>query len=117
MADSFLARLDFDVEERESVLKLIRLHLEMSNALRRDIFDQENVRAFADKVGNPMLLKMLTLMTYADIKAVSPDALTPWKAESLWQLYMATANFMDRSVTRSAITRPSTLRCSTASAP
>ncbi len=98
LADSFLARLDFDVEERESVLKLIRLHLEMSNALRRDIFDQENVRAFADKVGNPMLLKMLTLMTYADIKAVSPDALTPWKAESLWQLYMATANFMDRSV-------------------
>jgi [protein-PII] uridylyltransferase len=45
-----------------------------------------------------MLLKMLTLMTYADIKAVHPDALTPWKAENLWQLYMSTANFMDRSV-------------------
>jgi [protein-PII] uridylyltransferase len=45
-----------------------------------------------------MLLKMLTLMTYADIKAVNPDALTPWKAENLWQFYMATANFMDRSV-------------------
>jgi [protein-PII] uridylyltransferase len=29
---------------------------------------------------------------------VNPDALTPWKAENLWQLYMATANFMDRSV-------------------
>ena len=41
---------------------------------------------------------MLTLMTYADIKAVNPEALTPWKAENLWQLYMATANFMDRSV-------------------
>jgi len=41
---------------------------------------------------------MLTLMTYADIKAVNPDALTPWKAENLWQFYMATANFMDRSV-------------------
>jgi len=37
-------------------------------------------------------------MTYADIKAVHPDALTPWKAENLWQLYMSTANFMDRSV-------------------
>jgi len=98
LADSFMARLDFDTEERESVLKLIRLHLEMSNTLRRDIFDQENVRAFADKVGGPTLLKMLTLLTYADIKAVNPEALTPWKAESLWQLYMATANFMDRSV-------------------
>ena len=41
---------------------------------------------------------MLTLMTFADIKAVNPDALTPWKAENLWQFYMSTANFMDRSV-------------------
>jgi [protein-PII] uridylyltransferase len=98
LADAFLARLDFDHEERESILKLIRLHLEMSLALRRDIFDPENVRGFAEKIGNPQLLKMLTLMTFADIKAVNPDALTPWKAENLLQFYMSTANFMDRSV-------------------
>jgi [protein-PII] uridylyltransferase len=98
LADSFLARLDFDAEERETVLKLIRLHLEMSQAMRRDIFDHENVRAFSEKIGSPQLLKMLTLMTFADIKAVNPDALTPWKAENLWQFYMSTANFMDRSV-------------------
>jgi [protein-PII] uridylyltransferase len=98
LADAFLARLDFDAEERESILKLIRLHLEMSLALRRDIFDLENVRSFADKIGSPQLLKMLTIMTFADIKAVNPDALTPWKAENLWQFYMSTANFMDRSV-------------------
>ena len=98
LADSFLARLDFDAEEREAVLKLIRLHLDMSPAMRRDIFDLENVRGFAEKIGSPQLLKMLTLMTFADIKAVNPDALTPWKAENLWQFYMSTANFMDRSV-------------------
>ncbi len=98
LADAFLARLEFDSEEREAILDLIRLHLEMSNALRRDVFDPENIRSFAEKIGNPMVLKMLTLLTFADIKAVNPDALTPWKAENLWQLYMATANFMDRSV-------------------
>ncbi len=98
LADSFLARLDLDIEEREAVLKLIRMHLEMSAAVRRDIFDIENIRAFAEKIGSPQMLKMLTIMTYADIKAVSPDALTPWKAENLWQFYMSTANFMDRSV-------------------
>ncbi len=98
LADSFLARLDFDAEERESILKLIRLHLDMSQAMRRDIFDVDNVRGFSDKIGNPQLLKMLTLMTFADIKAVNPDALTPWKAENLWQFYMSTSNFMDRSV-------------------
>src|SRR5271154_1418051 len=98
LADSVLARLDFDIEEREIVRKLIRSHLEMSNTLRRDIFDADNVHTLSEKIGSPMLLKMLTLMTYADIKAVHPDALTPWKAENLWQLYMSTANFMDRSV-------------------
>jgi [protein-PII] uridylyltransferase len=98
LADALLARLEFDAEEREAVLNLIRLHLEMSNALRRDVFDLENVRSFARKIGNPVMLKMLTLLTFADIKAVNPDALTPWKAENLWQLYMSTANFMDRSV-------------------
>ena len=98
LADSFLARLDFDAEEKEMILKLIRLHLEMSSAMRRDIFDLDNVKAFSEKIGSPQLLKMLTLMTFADIKAVNPDALTPWKAENLWQFYMSTSNFMDRSV-------------------
>jgi [protein-PII] uridylyltransferase len=98
LADGFLARLDFDAEERETVLRLIKLHLEMSAALRRDIFDMENVRAFSEKIGSPQMLKMLTVMTFADIKAVNPEALTPWKAENLWQFYMSTANFMDRSV-------------------
>ena len=41
---------------------------------------------------------MLTLLTYADIQAVHPDALTPWKAENLWRLSMSAATQMDRSV-------------------
>jgi [protein-PII] uridylyltransferase len=41
---------------------------------------------------------MLTLFTYADIHAVHPDALTPWKAENLWRLYLATASYLDRTV-------------------
>ncbi len=98
LADSLLARLELDPEERDQVRRLIRNHLEMSLALRRDIFDTQTIRAFADKTASQAHLKMLTLMTYADIKAVNPDALTPWKADNLWQLYMATSNFMDRSV-------------------
>jgi len=42
-------------------------------------------------------LKMLCLLTYADIKAVNPEALTPWKAESVWQLYIGAANYLNRS--------------------
>jgi [protein-PII] uridylyltransferase len=40
---------------------------------------------------------MLCLLTYADIKAVNPEALTPWKAENVWQLYIAAANYLNRS--------------------
>ncbi|HEV2272583.1 MAG TPA: ACT domain-containing protein [Acidobacteriaceae bacterium] len=98
ISEGLLARLEFDAEERDTVRRLIRNHLEMSVALRRDIFDAETIRVFAEKVASQNHLKMLTLMTFADIKAVNPDALTPWKADNLWQLYIATSNFMDRSV-------------------
>jgi [protein-PII] uridylyltransferase len=98
MAESVAGRLELDAYESELLQCLIRNHLEMSAALRRDIFDLETVRAFAGKVQTPEALRMLTLFTYADIYAVHPDALTPWKAENLWRLYLATANYLDRSV-------------------
>lgn len=65
---------------------------------RRDIYDPETVRELATKMGTPEHLKMLTLLTLADIKSVNPEALTPWKAENLWRLYAGTANYFDRSV-------------------
>ena len=98
LAESLFARLEFDPEERETVRRLIRNHLEMSATLRRDIFDPQSIRDFAEKAASHAQLKMLCLLTFADIKAVAPDALTPWKAENLWQLYIATSNFLDRSV-------------------
>jgi len=98
LAQSVLARLEMDSYESGLVVSLIANHLEMSAALRRDIFDEETVSAFAGKVQTPEALRMLTLFTYADINAVHPDALTPWKAENLWRLYISTANYLDRSV-------------------
>jgi [protein-PII] uridylyltransferase len=98
LAEAVLDRLEFESEEREIVLALVRDHLAMSAALRRDIFDPETLRALAEKVGTPMRLRMLCLMTYADVRAVNPEALTPWKAENLWQLFIATSNWMDRNV-------------------
>ncbi|MFZ0861526.1 MAG: [protein-PII] uridylyltransferase [Candidatus Sulfotelmatobacter sp.] len=97
IAGRAMDRLDVDPKERAEVLFLIGSHLEMSAALRRDIFNPETVAAFADKVGTPERLKMLCLLTYADIKAVNPEALTPWKAENVWQLYMGAENYLNRS--------------------
>jgi [protein-PII] uridylyltransferase len=97
IANRAMDRLDMDPKEREEVLFLIGNHLELSAALRRDIFDPVTVAAFAEKVGTPERLKMLCLLTYADIKAVNPEALTPWKAENVWQLYIAAENYLNRS--------------------
>ena len=92
-------RLHLDSPERDTVNFLIGSHLRMSaTVLRRDIFDPEAVHDFAQAVGTIEHLKMLTLFTYADIKAVNPEALTPWKAQMLWQLYAATENYLNRSV-------------------
>ena len=97
LTDSCTERLDLDAVDRETVRYLVASHLEMSAAMRRDVFDPANVKSFAEKVGVPERLKMLCLMTYADIKAVNPEAMTPWKADNLWQLYIACANYLSRS--------------------
>lgn len=97
IAAQCLERLDLDPADRETVLFLIGSHLDISTTLRRDIFDPETIKLFAEKMGTPERLKMLCLLTYADIKAVNPEALTPWKAENVHQLYISTANYLSRS--------------------
>jgi len=97
--EQVFARLRLPPLDAETVRFLIRDHLEMSaNLQRRDIFDPRIIREFAEKVGTPERLKMLCLFTYADIHAVNPEALTPWKAEALWQFYVSAANYMSRSL-------------------
>jgi [protein-PII] uridylyltransferase len=98
IAAKCLARFELPGADRETVLFLIAHHQDLAAGLRRDIFDPHTVSQFAESIGSPELLKMLCLFTYADIKAVNPEALTPWKAEDLWQLYIGTANYFNRSV-------------------
>ena len=91
-------RMQLSEDDAATVCFLVANHLELSSTLRRrDIYDPATIREFAAKVGTPERLKMLTLMTLADIKAVNPEALTPWKAENLWRLYTRTAGYFDRS--------------------
>jgi len=97
IAEKCMHRLQLDPGDRETVSFLIASHLDISAVLRRDIYDPATIQAFSDKIGTPERLKMLCLLTYADIKAVNPDALTPWKAENVWQLYIGASNSMSRT--------------------
>ena len=94
-------RLKLSPEEKAEVYFLIEHHLDMSATVqRRDIFDPSTVSGFAVTVGNLERLQRLSLLTYADIHAVNPEALTPWKAEMLWQLFVATSNHFSRTIDR-----------------
>lgn len=94
-------RFGLSEEEHAEVRFLIEHHLEMSATMqRRDIFDPATVSAFAASVGTLERLQRLCLLTYADIHSVNPEALTPWKAEMLWQLFVATSNYLSRTLDR-----------------
>jgi [protein-PII] uridylyltransferase len=93
LAERLLAQWGLPEQAGETVRFLIREHLRMSQvAFRRDTEDPEIVREFAALVGTEERLKLLCLMTLADVEAVSPDTLTPWKEELLWRLYVDTYN-------------------------
>jgi len=98
-----MARMNLASADRDVVSFLIANHLEISKTLRRDIFDPDTIRSFADRVRTPERLKMLALMTYADIRSVNPEALTPWKADNIWQLYIATSNYLNHNVDRERV--------------
>src|SRR5215475_4504882 len=88
-----LEKLEMPPDQAEKVVFVVKAHLEMSKIiLRRDFSDPQVIRQFADMVGNAENLRMLCLLTYADMKAVNNEVVTPWKEDLLWQLYVETYN-------------------------
>ena len=90
---TILQKLELPEEQAAKVVFAIKNHLEMSKIImRRDFSDDEVIKQFADLVGNTENLRMLCLLTYADVKAVNNEVLTPWKEDLMWQLYVETYN-------------------------
>src|SRR5215470_6551499 len=90
-----LEKLQMPEEQAEKVVFVVKNHLEMSKIIvRRDFSDPQVIRQFADMVGNVENLRMLCLLTYADMKAVNNEVVTPWKEDLLWQLYVETYNHL-----------------------
>jgi [protein-PII] uridylyltransferase len=77
--------------ETETVAWLVEHHLLMSNtAQSRDLSDNATIKAFADVVQTMERLKLLLVLTIADIKAVGPGVWTGWKGQLLRNLYHET---------------------------
>jgi len=90
IAEEVLDRLDAPEADRDAIEFLVRNHLELSSVMTaRDLEDDATSLLLAARVETVERLKQLTMMTYADITAVNPDAMTPWRLEQLWRVYLA----------------------------
>src|SRR2546426_479524 len=91
LIQALCARLDLPAADAAVVEFLVAHHLTMSHvAQRRDIDDPKTIADFAAAVGDPQRLRMLYLLTWADMRAVGPGVLTPWQAVILHELYART---------------------------
>ncbi|MBV9503139.1 MAG: hypothetical protein JO138_27520 [Acidobacteriaceae bacterium] len=103
-ADEFLPWLSMPAEDRETIHFLIEHHLDLSSVMNgRDLNDPATARFLTGRLGTQENLKALVLFTYADISAVNPTALTPWRAEQLWRVYTLTEEQLTRELTSERI--------------
>ena len=91
VARALCPRLGLSAVETQTVAWLIENHLVMSEfAQSRDIADPKTIRDFAGIVQSPERLKLLLILTAADIRAVGPGVWTGWKGQLLRGLYNET---------------------------
>jgi [protein-PII] uridylyltransferase len=88
-------RLGLSPEETETAAWLVENHLLMTmTAFKRDLNDPKTVEDFVALVQSPERLKLLTILTAADIMAVGPDRWNNWKSGLLSELYYKSMEHM-----------------------
>ena len=84
-------RLGLSAADTELVAWLVEVHLVMSTvAQSRDLSDRKTIENFAAVVQSLERLKLLTILTTADIRAVGPGVWNGWKAQLMRTLYYET---------------------------
>src|SRR5262249_1173675 len=88
IARAVACRLNLSSHLGEMLEFLVHKHLLMAHlAFRRDLSDVAMLMRFSRDVGSPELLRMLFVLTAADMTAVGPATWTNWKAELLTELF------------------------------
>ncbi|HEY7302177.1 MAG TPA: [protein-PII] uridylyltransferase [Xanthobacteraceae bacterium] len=88
IARQLCPRFGFSAAETETVAWLIEHHLDMSRvAQSRDLSDRVTITTFAEVVQSVERLKLLAILTAADIKGVGPGVWNGWKAQLIRTLY------------------------------
>src|SRR5438270_7747244 len=93
-------RLGLTAEETETVAWLVRWHLLMSStAFKLDISDPQTIQNFVERVQSPERLKLLLVLTAADIRAVGPKVWNGWKAALLREVYHSALDVISGGLT------------------
>ena len=88
IAERIAERFDLPEHRGRTLALLVELHLTMADlAFRRDISDPAVIVPFAKDIGSLDTLRMLFVLTAADISAVGPGVWTDWKAGLLSDFY------------------------------
>ena len=91
VARRFCPRLGLSAAETDTVAWLVEQHLVMSTiAQSRDLSDRKTIENFAAVVQSLERMKLLLILTTADIRAVGPGVWNAWKAQLLRTLYYET---------------------------
>jgi len=91
LARAAMQRIQLPAADQSEVEFLIEHHLDLCAVMNsRDLHDPATARLLAEGIGTIERLKLLTVLTYADISAVNPGAMTPWRLDQLWQTYRVT---------------------------
>jgi len=91
VARAFGPRIGLSPAETDTVAWLVEQHLVMSSvAQSRDLSDRKTIENFAAVVQSLERMKLLTILTTADIRAVGPGVWNGWKAQLLRTLYYET---------------------------
>jgi [protein-PII] uridylyltransferase len=107
LAWAAMERLKMPPEKQRAVAMLIEQHLELSSVMTsRDPDEPSTARYLAEQIGTIENLKRLALLSYADISAVHPGAMTPWRLDQLWNLYLVTYNELTRELETARIEAP-----------
>ncbi len=88
LATRICPALGMSAEETETVSWLVLHHLLLSHAaFKRDIDDPKTILDLADTIQSPERLRLLHILTVADMRAVSSKVWNGWKATLLRELY------------------------------
>ncbi len=103
MVRDIAGRMGLHPDDIAALEFLVRHHLAMSHlAQTRDISDAMLVADFVKLVGDTQKLRLLYLLTFADMKAVGPKVWSGWKNDLLATLYLQSIEMFNKGLVTQA---------------